>query len=59
MHKMDVRKMDFQKALRESVSGRRPSGVVDLRQVECLSILERRAGISSRKFYFAARTCAA
>ena len=59
MHKMDVRKTGFQKAPHGSVSERRPSGVVDLCQAECLFDLGTTSMDLSWKFYFIARTCAA
>ena len=54
MHKMDVRKMDLQRGPHGSVSGRRPSWVVDVCQAECLFDLGTPSSDPWRKSYFVA-----
>jgi hypothetical protein len=54
MHKMDVRKMDLQRAPHGSVSERRPNWVVDVWQAECLFDLGMPSSDSWRKSYFVA-----
>ena len=54
MHKMDVRKMDLQRAPHGSVSERRPSWVVDVCQEECLFDLGTLSSDPWRKSYMVA-----